>query len=90
MVRELLGVQLLIEVADAKIVTSSSFSTEAQKASNVASHNLDRISVDLVDAEILMRELEAYNTDLPPLNAVVERYAYMRKNLFSWPSSVTI
>jgi Restriction endonuclease len=65
-VRSMLGVQLLRNSKEAKIVTTSGFTlgaiNEASIANNVTSYNLD-----LVDANELLSLLNVYNTALPKL-----------------------
>jgi hypothetical protein len=66
-IRELLGVQFLEGVHKSRIVTTAQFTKPAMETAKRAREKLEPIYMDLVDAKGLLKELEVYNTNLPPL-----------------------
>jgi hypothetical protein len=74
-VRQLLGVQIIRDVQKAKLVTSSTFTNPAYgEVELLRSHSPD-FSLDLVDAEALLREMGVYNTALPRMDLVVSSWS---------------
>jgi hypothetical protein len=69
-VDRVLGVQLRKGIREAKIVTTSRFTLNAVTASQEVAY----YSLDLVDGEDLLRNLDVYDAKLPPLS-LVERLA---------------
>lgn len=66
-IRQLLGVELINNFSEAKLVSSSYF-TEPAKAEAESKHvALRGFRLDLIDADALLRELQTYNEKLPPL-----------------------
>ena len=70
-VRSLLGVQLEVGVRRAKIVTTTTFSEPAKQTVDRILHGSSGFSVELVDAEELVRALNVYNRNLPSLDSVM-------------------
>lgn len=66
-VRQVLGVQLRLDVRKAKIVTTSYFSDPAMDEARQGAHVVSGYDLELVDLDRLVRELDVYNTALPPL-----------------------
>ena len=67
-VDRLLGVQLVLGVNSAYLVTTSKFSKSAKdrlNSTNIGKHGFE---LNLMDAEDLLRELDAFNTELPSLH----------------------
>ena len=67
-VDRLLGVQLVLGVNSAYLATTSKFSKSAKdrlNSTNIGKHGFE---LNLMDAEDLLRELDAFNTELPSLH----------------------
>jgi restriction endonuclease Mrr len=67
-VRQLVGVQLIEGVRRAKLVTSSRFTQPAKEISNIIESGNSGFSLELIDGDQLLRNLEVYNCKLPPLH----------------------
>jgi hypothetical protein len=66
-VRELLGVQLIEGVPDAKIVATTSFTAPAKETAQRVNETVRGYSLELVSANDLLKALDVYNVALPPL-----------------------
>ena len=64
-VRQMVGVQVLRKANRARIVTTSHFTKDAEAEVALAAQ-VGGFEIDLVDADALLKELELYNTELPP------------------------
>lgn len=67
-VRQLVGVLLIEGVRKAKLVTSSRFTKPAKEISNIIESGNSGFSLELIDGDQLLRNLEVYNCKLPPLH----------------------
>jgi hypothetical protein len=67
-IRELLGVQLLLSIRKAKIITTGYFTTPAQDSAHRLMSGVSGFELELIDVDRLARELDVYNTALPPLD----------------------
>lgn len=83
-VRQLLGVQLINNFSEAKIVSSSYFTEPAKDEAQSKYLDLFGFKVDLIDADALLRELHTYNEKLPPL------YRIDLKNFGQWVFMPTV
>jgi hypothetical protein len=74
-VRQLLGVQLIENYRKAAIVTTSTFSSPAVDAAASAHLRLHGLTLELIDADGLLRALGNCNEKLPPLDVIdLERF----------------
>jgi restriction system protein len=71
-VRELLGAQVLGGFSEAKLVTSSHFTFVAEEVPSKLLEMSTSFHLELVDADQLLRNLEVYNKELPPLYLLEE------------------
>jgi hypothetical protein len=72
-VRELLGVQLIEGIRDARIVTTSEFTDPAKKAAAAARTSGCAFNLELVDADRLLTLLRVYKSNMPSLNDIARR-----------------
>lgn len=72
-VRELLGVQLFEGAQRAIFVTTSSFTEPAVRMAKLLEARQNSFSMQLVDADSLVKALEVYNELLPPIHLLDPR-----------------
>jgi len=77
-VRNFIGAKFLYEVDNGpvkglKIVTSGHFSSQAIADSQKVTNHYGSFEIELVDADRLMKNIEVYNNDLPPLDIALKR-----------------
>ena len=68
-VNSILGVQLALGERRARIVTTSTFTFPAQERARSPALEDQGYTIELIDAEQLLRLLSVYNTDMPSLDA---------------------
>jgi restriction endonuclease Mrr len=73
-VREVMGVQLVMGIRKAKIVTTSRFTDAAQKTADQLNQGPSGFEMDLLDAQALAETLGVYNMQLPP-SEIVRRFS---------------
>ena len=69
-VRQVLGVQLAKGIRTATIVTSTRFTPDAAELAVEVNDGVSGYTIELIDADALLKALNVYNNALPPLHLV--------------------
>lgn len=67
-VREILGVQLVFGIKQAKVITTSHFTNPARELTKKVNQETSGFDLELIDLDKLVTEMNVYNTKLPPLH----------------------